>query len=137
MSKTEPKVQKYMTCQPNAIEASETLSEAQRMMGELNIRHLPVMNEGKIYGVISDRDVKMAAGIVGASAESLIIADVCHVDPYCVHPDTDLHEVVDEMAVHHYGCAIVVQNDKLVGIFTTVDVCRALSDILGQRFHTH
>jgi acetoin utilization protein AcuB len=37
------------------------------------------------------------------------------------------------MAEHKYGCAVVMQNDKLVGIFTTVDACRAFAEMLNGR----
>jgi acetoin utilization protein AcuB len=37
------------------------------------------------------------------------------------------------MAEHKYGSAIVVQNGQVVGVFTTVDACRALSELLGTR----
>jgi CBS domain-containing protein len=52
---------------------------------------------------------------------------------YAVSPDSPLDEVVATMAQHKYGCAVVMQNGKLVGIFTTVDVCRAFAEMLHGR----
>jgi len=136
MSKAEPIIQKYMTYQPNAIESSESLEEASKMMSELQIRHLPVMEQNKVVGVISDRDIKSVLSIAGVFSEKTLIKDICHENPYQVSPDTPLHEVVDEMAEKHYGCALVIQNENLVGVFTTVDVCKTLSELLQQRFHS-
>lgn len=137
MSKSEPTIQKFMTTQPFSIEASESLRTASEMMAEKNIRHLPVMKEGEVYGILSERDIKMALGLVEVSLEKLTVEDACHQHAYQVSPDTKLHEVTDEMAAHHYGSALVVQNKHLVGIFTAVDACRAISAILQQRYHEH
>jgi acetoin utilization protein AcuB len=52
---------------------------------------------------------------------------------YTVSPEAPLDEVVNEMAAKKYGSAIVVQNNKVVGIFTTVDVCTAFAELLHGR----
>ena len=59
-----------------------------------------------------------------------MVIDVCSEDPYIVDPDEPVRMVAQEMAKKHYGSAVVVQNKKLVGIFTTVDACRALSQMI-------
>lgn len=135
MSKEEPTVQKFMTCQPHSVDAGVPLNEVQKMMGDLKIRHLPVMKDGRIFGIVSDRDLKTAGSLIGADLGKMTVKDICHAQVYEVSPDSFLHEVADEMTAHHYGAAVVVQNSKLVGILTTVDMCRALSHILQQRFH--
>ena len=53
--------------------------------------------------------------------------------PYTVAPETPLDEVVLKMAEHKYGCAVIAQNEKVVGIFTTVDACRAFAEMLHGR----
>lgn len=60
----------------------------------------------------------------------LPVGQVCHRDPYVVDPQTRLRAVVHTMAVKHIGSAIVIDNGKLVGIFTTVDACRILSSMI-------
>jgi acetoin utilization protein AcuB len=105
-------------------------------MSNLNIRHLPVMRSGELLGIISDRDIKMALSLLSDTAQSLLVKDICHEHPYQVSPDTPLDEVAMEMAENRYGCAIIVQNKKVVGIFTTVDACRALASVLETRTHS-
>ena len=136
MSKAEPKIQKFMTYQPQSIDADESISKARKTMQELKIRHLPVLKQGEIFGIISDRDIRTALAFVGANPDQMKVSEICHEHPYQVEPETPLHEVADTMAEHHYGAAIVVQNKKLVGIFTTVDACKAISEILQQRYHS-
>lgn len=137
MSKAEPTVQKYMTYQPHSVEGNVTIEKAQAIMVAERIRHLPVMENGKLVGIISDRDIKMAEGLVDVDPKLLLVKDICHDHLYEVSPDTKLHEVALEMVSKRIGSALVVQNGKLVGIFTTVDACQALAEILEQRFHSN
>jgi acetoin utilization protein AcuB len=54
-------------------------------------------------------------------------------DVYSVSPDAPLDEVVGEMGQRKYGSAVVMQHEKVVGMFTTTDVCRAFSELLHSR----
>lgn len=68
------------------------------------------------------------------ATNKVLVEDAMTSSPYTVTPDTPLDEVVATMAEHKYGCAVVMQNRHLVGIFTTVDACRACADLLhGSR----
>jgi acetoin utilization protein AcuB len=53
--------------------------------------------------------------------------------PYTVSPEAPLDEVVETMAANKYGSAVIMQNQKVVGIFTTVDACEALCQLLRTR----
>lgn len=135
MSKSEPSIQKYMTVLPNSIQAKETMKAALDLMAEHQIRHLPVMDGEEVVGILSDRDLKMASSIQAVDPQKTLVADLYHKDPYKVDSDALLSEVAETMAQEHYGSALVISNNKLVGIFTTVDACRALHDIILQRHH--
>ncbi len=135
MSKAIPAVQKFMTYNPITINISKTVSEAQSLMKEKQIRHLPVVDQDKIVGIISDRDVKLALSLVMATPQNLKIKDIAHGTVYTVHPETPIDQVADEMASKHYGCAVVEDNHKVVGIFTLLDALKAISDICHQRYH--
>ncbi len=135
MSKQQPTIQKFMTTQPYFIEAKETVERASGMMAQHKIRHLPVLRDGELVGIVSDRDIKLASGIQGIDPTTLPVIDVCVEHPYTVDPENLLADVAKSMASKHIGSALVVQNSKLVGIFTTVDACRALAEILETRYH--
>lgn len=123
-------IKDVMTPQPHSIGRDQSANIAKEMMAKYNIRHLPVQFGGKLIGIISDRDVQFALAWSGETDRELKIEDVFMPDPYIVSPDTDLREVALTMASQRYGSALVVENDKLVGIFTTVDACRALAEQL-------
>lgn len=134
MSKEIPTVQKFMSYDPVSLDADKAIVDAENLMRDLGIRHLPIVENGTVVGILSDRDIKLAKSIVQA-ADAIQVRHICQNDVYCVEPNTPIDVVVDTMADHQYGSAVVVQNGKLVGIFTTVDACRTLAEITRQRYH--
>jgi acetoin utilization protein AcuB len=133
MSKPIPSVQKYMTTSPHTIGEDQPMALAHRMMREHHVRHLPVLREAKIVGLISDRDLNMVESLQDVDPRKVLVSEAMSQDPYVVSPDTPLDEVVSMMAEKKYGSAVVTQHDKVVGIFTTVDACRAFADLLHTR----
>ncbi len=128
-----PQIQKVMTTMPHTIGEDIPMTKALELMREHRIRHLPVLAGGSLVGVLTDRDVKLAASFAGAA--SMVVEDVMTPEPYSVLPDAPLNRVVSEMAEHKYGCAVVQQaNGKVVGIFTANDGLRVLAEQLEQ-FH--
>jgi acetoin utilization protein AcuB len=133
MSKPVPTVQKYMTTSPHTVGEDQPMAIAHRMMREHHIRHLPVLRGAKIVGLVSDRDLNFVETLKDVDPRHVLVSEAMTADPYVVSPDALLDEVVSEMAEHKYGSAVVVQHDKVVGIFTTVDVCTAFAELLHTR----
>lgn len=131
-----PQIQKYMTSMPHTIGKDIPLKTALNMMRDNRIRHLPVEAGGKLVGVLTDRDLKLATSFAGA--QELKVEEVMTPDPYTVAPDAPMDHVALEMAEHKYGCAIVQQsNGKVVGIFTATDGLRVLGESLTQFYRSH
>lgn len=133
MTKTIPTVQRYMTTSPHSIGLDQTVAQAEKFMNEHKIRHLPVLEGGQLRGMLSDRDVHLIETFKEVDATKVTVEDAMTQTVYSVSPDAPLDEVVDAMAEHKYGSAVVMQNNKVVGIFTTVDVCRAFGELLRGR----
>lgn len=137
-SKAMPKVKSIMTPFPHAVESEASIVTARSMMERLKIRHLPVTEKGKLCGIISDRDISVAASLaqhIGDESQ-ILVGDACTSDPYSVEEDESLDQVVLTMARQHIGSALVVQNDALVGIVTTTDVCKFLGEFLQSFYET-
>jgi len=130
-----PTVMKYMTTTPHAIEADLPVIQAQELMKKHQIRHLPVMSQGKVKGILSDRDLNLALSLRGGNQETLLAQDICTDEVFLTRPDTRLDEVVHLMAEKKIGSVLVVDHSHLVGIFTTTDALRAFGDLLETRFH--
>jgi acetoin utilization protein AcuB len=136
MSKPIPAIQKYMTTSPHSIGVEQPLSKAHDMMREHGIRHLPVLHGGKLLGMLTDRDLHLVESLVGVDPTKVKVEEAMATVVYAVSPESPLDEVVGTMAEHKYGSAVIMQNQKVVGIFTTVDACRALAELLRTRLAT-
>ncbi len=136
MSKPIPTVRTYMTATPHSVRPDMPLSAADKLMHEHGIRHLPVLQGGRLVGLVSQRDVRLIETLKDVDPKVVSVEEAMSQDIYEITPDTHLEEVAANMAAHKYGSAIVVEAGKVVGIFTTVDALRALVDILhGRRAH--
>lgn len=130
MSKPVPTVRKYMTPCPETIGRTQPMSVAHRLMRERHIRHLPVLDAGRIVGVVSDRDLRFIETLRDVDPEKVTVDEAMSPDPYVVGPDSALDSVVSTMAARKYGSAIVADDGQVVGIFTTVDACTAFAELL-------
>ncbi len=130
---SKPLVIKYwMTASPHSIRSGATLSDAHALMRAHNLRHLPVLEGGKLVGVLSQRDLYFLRSIEGVNLDVDRVEEAMSQEVYCVAPEARLEEVVVEMADHKYGCAVVVEGTKVVGVFTTIDALRLLAEKLKQ-----
>ncbi|MGZ3744118.1 MAG: CBS domain-containing protein [Pseudobdellovibrionaceae bacterium] len=131
--KSMPAIEKYMTTSPHSIGADQPLIKAEKMMRELNIRHLPVLDGGRLIGILSDRDIKFIESFKDVDPKTVTVSEACTEEPYIVSPKAPLNEVCGEMAQHKYGSVLVIDNNKLVGIFTWIDALQALNTLLETR----
>jgi len=120
----------WMTPTLHSIGKDQPLAVAHRLMKEQQIRHLPVLDGGKLVGLISERDLYYLETVAGVNVETEPVEEGMTRDIYCASPDAPLREVVLEMANRKYGCALVVEGKKAVGIFTTTDAMHLLAAYL-------
>jgi acetoin utilization protein AcuB len=133
MTKPIPTVQKYMTNNTHTVGSDQQLSHAHALLREHRIRHLPVLRGGELVGMLTERDLALIETLRDVDPHKLTVEDAMSQSVFRVSPDRPLDEVVSEMAAKKYGSAVVVQNGKVVGILTTVDVCNALAELLQGR----
>lgn len=127
-----PPISRYMTPHPWSVERTATLSEAHEHMRVHEVRHLPVTDQGRLCGIVSDRDLRLIEAVVGAEPQTTLVEDAMTERPFVVTSDTSLDEVVEIMGDKKYGSVVVMGHDGIEGIFTAVDACRALAHILHQ-----
>lgn len=123
-------VSQYMTPSPHTIGAEQSLSRAHELMRAHSIRHLPVLHGGKLVGIVTERDLHLVETLADVDDKSVPVEDAMMTVPYEVQPETPLDEVAQVMAEHKYGSAVVTKAGHVVGMLTTVDICRALADAL-------
>lgn len=131
--KSVPTIQKYMTTVPHTIGFDQSLVKAEKMMNEFRVRHLPVLNGGKLVGILTDRDVKMVESFKDVDPSKVTVEEAFTPEPYIVSPEASLADVCAEMASRRFGCVLVCDHQKLVGIFTWVDALKAFDELLSTR----
>ncbi|HXU72290.1 MAG TPA: CBS domain-containing protein [Polyangia bacterium] len=125
-------VRGYMTKSPFTVGADQPLAVAHRVMREHRIRHLPVLSAGKLVGVVTERDLELVEALPGSDAAAIKVGEAMTPMPYAIEPQSSLEWVALEMAEHKYGCTVVVERGRVIGVFTTVDALRALTDLLAR-----
>jgi acetoin utilization protein AcuB len=131
-----PSVASAMTPFPYWIDIGDSLRRARGLMVEHQIRHLPVMRGRSLVGVLSDRDLKRALDprLGLPSEDELFVRDAYVSDPYVVDSSTALDVVLEHMAAHQVGSALVTSHGRLAGIFTATDACRLYCGHLRKLF---
>ena len=122
-------IRRFMTPTPVTIGREQSLEEAHKRMHEHNIRHLPVLDGGRVVGILSDRELELVENLPGVDAHTTKVEEAMVEGPYSVAADAPLRDVITHMAEHKYGTAVVAENNgrKLVGIFTTIDALTAFA----------
>lgn len=117
---------------PNPVTAAEGLSvdELRRMMHDCEVRHLPIVRDGKVIGLVSDRDVRVAQGLSEEHRIQVRAADIMSTDPVTVPASMPLDRVAFLMSERKIGSVIVNEDDGgFLGIFTVTDALNALIEI--------
>ncbi len=125
----------WMTPNPITIDIKTTLPEAHKLMKECHIRRLPVVDHGKVVGILTQGDIREASP---SDATSLSIFELNYLlaklnvekimtrDPITIAPGATIREAAQLMLEHKIGGLPVVENEKLVGIITESDIFRVL-----------
>jgi CBS domain-containing protein len=131
-----PPIKTVMTAFPYSVDEDATVAQAREFMRAHRIHHLPVTRDGKLAGLVSDRDIKLVLGPDFAYPDEAQtrVRDVMVRDAYVVDLEARLDEVLHHMAAHQLGSAIVTREGRLAGVFTTTDACRQFAEFLREQF---
>ncbi|NJN55608.1 MAG: CBS domain-containing protein [Anaerolineae bacterium] len=125
-----------MTIDPDTVTFETPLREVVSLMNKRNTRQLPVISDGQLVGIITDRDVRLAVNSPLVTADPLeritlldhITAGKCMTaNPKTVSPDTPIHKVAQILSAYKYGALPVVEDDELVGIITVTDLLNQMA----------
>jgi acetoin utilization protein AcuB len=125
-------IEHFMTPSPHSIGVHQPLSLAHAMMRAHKIRHLPVLDGGKLVGVLSQRDLYFVETLKDAEPENVEVGEAMTYDAYVVGCHAPIDGVAEHMAQQRLGCAVVVEGGHLRGIFTTSDALVALVHLVRE-----
>jgi acetoin utilization protein AcuB len=122
-----PTVGDCMTPSPYVVASHEGLRRAAELMRTNGIHHLPVMDDGKLVGMLAEPNVLLAPS---TSRGEKSVADVMVRDPFVTTRDTPLQEVARRMADRKIFSAVVIERGAIAGVFTATDALAALANLL-------
>lgn len=126
-------IREVMHSDPITVSINTTLTEAYKIMEDKNIRHLPVMDNEKIAGIVTDRDLRLATSKLTKNpfdAETSVEKIMSH-PVQTAHPSDPIEIATRTMRELKIGCLPVVEDMKLVGIVTGMDLLDALLLLTG------
>jgi CBS domain-containing protein len=134
MRKRPSTIGELMTPCPVSIRPHQSLADAHRIMRSHGIRHLPVLGEDRVIGVVSQGDLRLLESIGEVDIEKVAVEEAMSEHPYMVWTDTPVAEVLEQMIARRIGSALVVDatsmgRGRVAGIFTAVDAMKAFEQM--------
>ncbi|KUO74931.1 MAG: hypothetical protein APF77_17865 [Clostridia bacterium BRH_c25] len=130
------KVKQIMTTDVSTVSPSDTVTKAASIMGQLNVGSVPVTDNNKVVGIVTDRDI-ILRGVAKGNDSNQKISEVMTTNIKCATPEMDIHTVADIMAENQVRRLPVVESDILVGIVAIGDLAveNILENEAGEALH--
>lgn len=136
-----PRLSEIMTRDPACVSSTDTLRTAVDQLRLRKCRRLPVVDNGKLVGIISDRDVRLALNspfILRERSQDetlldrVLVAECMTPDPVCLSPEASVVDAARLIHDRRFGGVPIVDEGKLVGIVTETDVLGCFIRLLGE-----
>ena len=132
-------VDEIMTRKVITIKTGDTLYKAQELMVKNSIRHLPVVQGKELEGIITESDIRGAFITKGIGSEKITVLDPKQMkvsdymtrDPQTVGPETNVEDAALLIYKNKIGSIPVIENNKLVGIISILDMLGLFIDLMG------
>jgi CBS domain-containing protein len=121
-------VRNTMTENPRTVSPDLPVAESARLMRSEDVGSLPVLENERLVGVVTDRDIVTRLVAEGKDAETTSVGGILSGDPVTLTPDQDLDEALRLMARHQVRRLPVVEDGRLVGVLAQADVARVASE---------
>ena len=136
-------VAKRMTPNPITIESTTTIADASELMRKHKFRRLPVVDKGRLVGIVTDRDLRTVAPSPATSLSifelnyllaKMQVKDIMHKDVITIPVDATIEEAALIMSTRHIGGLVVVgDNGSVVGVITETDIFNSFVEIMGLK----
>ena len=136
-------VVKRMTPNPKVIESTATIADASEMMRKYKIRRLPVVDDGRLVGIVTDRDLRSVSPSPATTLSifelnyllgKMQVKDILHKDVVTINVGATIEEAALTMSNHHIAGLVVVDAvGAVVGIITETDIFNSFVEIMGLK----
>jgi CBS domain-containing protein len=121
-------IRDFMTSNPATCESSTTVFEAAKHMAQKDVGPIPVVDGGRLVGIVTDRDIVLRVVAEGRDPSSTTVGEIASQRLETVSPDEDLDSALRKMASAQVRRLPVVEDGRLVGIVAQADVARQGED---------
>jgi CBS domain-containing protein len=118
------KIKDLMTSDPATVGPDDPCAQAATLMREEDCGSIPVVRDGKLVGIVTDRDITIRAVAAGKDPRSTKVSEVMSADPVTIAPDGDVEEASRIMAEFQVRRLPVVDDGRLMGIVVTAQLAR-------------
>ena len=136
-------VKDFMTRHPIMVSPEMAATEAQKIMFESHVRHLPVVGDGKrLLGLVTRQTLTLQPELLGSLdvweitryLSNLTVGKIMVKDVVTIDPGRTAERAARTMTDHKIGCMPVVENNVVIGIITEIDLLSAFQEMLGLPF---
>lgn len=127
------RVRDCMTCDPTSVGPNDSLQRVVELLRRRDIRSVPVLEDGRLIGIVTDRDVRQVAPAyplfreedeIRRYTENLTVTAAMTADPMTIAPDAPLVDAAKVLETYRISALPVVDGTKLVGMLTVTDLLR-------------
>ena len=127
------RVRDWMTCDPATVAPNDSLQRVVELLRRRDIRSVPVLEDGRLIGIVTDRDVRQVAPAyplfreeveIRRYTENLTVTAAMTADPMTIAPDAPLIDAAKVLETYRISALPVVDGTELVGMLTVTDLLR-------------
>lgn len=130
-------VSDLMITNPNTVHPDAPLSQVLQLMRDVSCRHLPVLENGLLVGIISERDLRLAVKVPIFDFEdvhshqirSMVAGEIMTSNPITAELNTTIQQAAKWLNANDIGALPVVENGVLVGIITAYDILHYVASL--------
>jgi CBS domain-containing protein len=121
-------VKDVMTRDVEACEPNASVREAAELMARKDVGPIPIVEDGTLVGIVTDRDIVIRVIAEGREPEQTTVGEISSKELVTVSPDDDFEDAMRLLAEHQVRRLPVVEEDRLVGILAQADIARVGKD---------
>jgi len=117
-----------MSADVTAVAPSTPLTEAARLLAREDVGSLPVLEDGRLVGIVTDRDIALRVVAEGRDVKSITVGEIASRELVTVEADDHLDEALHRMARHQVRRLPVLEGGRLVGMLAQRDIALSAED---------
>jgi CBS domain-containing protein len=121
-------IKEVMTRDVRACEPNATVAEAAKVMAQEDVGPIPIVEDGRLVGIVTDRDIVVRVVAEGRDPKTTTVNEIASTELVTVSPEDNLDEALKLLAERQIRRLPVVEGDRLVGIVAQADIARLGKD---------